>query len=163
MIKIMKWFLFLFIPFITVGQTVSINENSSKANDCYRIDTVYVSAKVKQLKTKDVIFGIKQISEEVISEKYCLSTSGIPISIEVFYFGVPKTTLRIVGIEKSNQTTQVGIRFILPNNLKYEGIGESDTEVRTVMLELEDGIPFAKATVSNSIKKAILECISKMP
>ena len=69
MIKIMKWFLFLFIPFITVGQTVSINGNSSKVNDCYRIDTVYVSAKVKQLKTKDVIFGIKQISEEVISDR----------------------------------------------------------------------------------------------
>jgi hypothetical protein len=89
--------------------------------------------------------------------------TGDPIRVEVFYFGVPKTTLRVVGIEQTEQITQVGLRFYF-NGVKYEGIGESETEVRAAFIELVDGIvPFSKTTVSSAIKKAIQECISKMP
>jgi hypothetical protein len=158
----MKCLLFLLFPILTFGQTTTVNSISTTDNVCYRIDTVYVSAKITQLKTKDILFGIKQIAEEAISESHCLSKIGTGIAIEVFYFGIPKTSLRIAGIEKSNQTTQIGIRFILPNQ-KYEGRGESETEVTAVMLELTDGIPFAKMTVSSAIKKAVLECVSKIP
>ena len=158
----MKWLLFLLFPILTFGQTTTVNSISNTDTVCYRIDTVYVSAKVTQLKTKDIIFGIKQIAEEAISESHCLSIVGIGIAIEVFYFGIPKTSLRVAGFEKSNQTTQVGIRFILPKQ-KYEGRGESETEVTAIMLELTDGIPFAKMTVSSAIKKAVLECVSKIP
>jgi hypothetical protein len=66
-------------------------------------------------------------------------------------------------IERSNTTTQVGVRLFY-NGIKYEGRGESDVEVRAIMLEVQEGaIPFAKMTVSNAIKKAIEECVSKMP
>jgi hypothetical protein len=44
-----------------------------------------------------------------------LSDSGehpATISVEIFYFGIPKTTVRIVGIEQTNQITQVGVRLI---------------------------------------------------
>ena len=159
--KVLFYFLLL-IPIITVGQTTTVNSISRLDNVCYRIDTVYVSAKVTQLKTKDILFGIKQIAEEAISDSHCLSKVGTGIAIEVFYFGIPKTSLRVAGFEKSNQTTQIGIRFILPNQ-KYEGRGESETEVTAIMLELTDGIPFAKMTVSSAIKKAVIECVSKMP
>ena len=158
----MKWLLFLLFPILTFGQTNTVNSISYTDYVCYRIDTVYVSAKVQQLKTKDIMFGIKQIAEEVISDAHCLSKIGTGIAIEVFYFGIPKTSLRIAGVEKSNQITQIGIRFILPNQ-KYEGRGESETEVTAIMLELTDGIPFAKMTVSSAIKKAVIECVSKIP
>jgi hypothetical protein len=36
--------------------------------------------------------------------------------------------------------------------------------VRAAFIELVDGVvPFSKTTVSSAIKKAIQECISKMP
>jgi len=134
----------------------------SLSQECVKIDTVYVSAKVREFKTKDVLFGIKQIAEESLSTKYCLSEKGGPIMIEVYYFGIPKATFRMAGIEKSNTTTQVGVRLFY-NGIKYEGRGESDVEVRDIMLEVQEGaIPFTKMTVSNSIKKAIEECVSKM-
>lgn len=152
-----KLLLLLLLPLFSLGQ------------QCVHVDTVYVSAKVREIKTKDVLFGIKQIAEEELSTKYCLSDSGYAVQVEVFYFGIPKSTLRIAGVEKSNTTTQVGVRLrvkackVCPE-VKYEGRGESDTEIRAVMIELQEGtIPFAKMTVSNSIKKAIEECISKMP
>ena len=83
--------------------------------------------------------------------------------MEVFFFGLPKSTVRIIGVEKTNQITQVGVRIYYDGN-QYEAYGESDTEIRTVMLEVVEGsIPFQKMTVSSALKKAIEQCILKMP
>jgi hypothetical protein len=149
----MKNLLFLLLLFPTL----------SFAQNCVHVDTVYSTAKVRELGNRNIIFGIKQMAEEEVSNKYCIMNSGEPIKIEVYYFGVPKTTIRIVGVEKTEQITQVGLRFYF-KGVKYEGIGESNTEVRAAFIELVDGVvPFSKTTVSSAIKKAIQECISKMP
>jgi len=149
----MKKLLFLLLLFPTL----------SFAQNCVHVDTVYSTAKVRELGNRNIIFGIKQMAEEEVSNKYCIMNSGEPIKIEVYYFGVPKTTIRIVGVEKTEQITQVGLRFYF-KGVKYEGIGESNTEVRAAFIELVDGVvPFSKTTVSSAIKKAIQECISKMP
>jgi len=127
------------------------------------VDSVYSTAKFKDLGKRDIRFGIKQMTEDMLSEKYCISDAGIPVHVEVFFFGLPKTTVRIVGVEKTNQITQVGVR-IHYNNSKYEAYGESDTEIRTVMLEVVEGsIPFQKMTVSSALKKAIEQCVLQMP
>ena len=98
-----------------------------------------------------------------MSNKYCLSDSGESVKVEIFYFGTPKTSLRIMGVEKTNQLTQVGIRFYYKDQ-KYEGIGESEVEVRAVLIELVDGkVPFSQTAVSSAIKKGIIICVSKMP
>ena len=142
-----KLLLLLLLPLFSLGQ------------ECVKVDTVYVTAKVREFKTKDVLFGIKQIAEEELSNKFCLSEKGSPIMIEVYHFGLPKATFRIAGMEKSNQTTQVGVRLFY-NGIKYEGIGESDIEVRAIMVELQEGsIPFSKTTLSSAIKKAITAAV----
>ena len=144
-------YLLLFLPFITFGQ------------QCLRIDSVYSTAKLRELGNRDIRFGIKQIVEDEISAKYCLSKDGKPILVEVYYFGIPKKSIRIVGVEKTDQITQIGVRIYYDGN-KYEGLGESETEVRAVMIELVDGkVPFSKMTVSNALKKAIHECVLKIP
>jgi hypothetical protein len=114
---------------------------------------------VREFKNKDILFGIKQIAEEELSNKFCLSEKGAPIMVEVYYFGIPKSTFRIAGIEKSNTTTQVGVRLFY-NGVKYEGVGESDVEVRAIMLEVQEGsIPFSKTTLSSALKKAITAAV----
>lgn len=133
------------------------------SQECIKVDSIYSTAKLRELGNRDIRFGIKQMTEELLSENYCLSENGEDLDIEVFYFGIPKTTLRIVGVEKTNQITQVGVRMYYKGQ-KFEGFGESETEVRAVMIELVDGkVPFSKMTVSNALKKAIIECISKLP
>jgi hypothetical protein len=145
-------FLLILIPITVFSQTET----------CIRIDSVYSTAKLRELGNRDIRFGIQQIAEDVLSEKYCLSEKGNPMDIEVYYFGIPKKSLRIAGMEKTNQITQVGIR-IHYKEIKYEGLGESDTEVRAVMIELVDGqVPFSKMTVSNAIKKAIIDAVNKI-
>jgi hypothetical protein len=142
---------FILLPFLSFTQTD------------VKVDTVYSTAKLRELGNRDIRFGIKQITEDILSEKYTLSDEGEPIKIEVFYFGIPKHTLRIAGIENTKTITQVGVRLHYKGN-KYEGIGESETEITAVMIEVKEGsIPFEKMTVSNALKKAIYEAVTLMP
>ena len=130
---------------------------------CVTVDTVYSTAKLRELGNRDIRFGVRQIVEDELSERFCIMDSGEPIAVEVFYFGIPKYTIRIVGVEKTNQVTQVGVRLHY-NGKCYEGVGESDTEVRAVMIELVDNkVPFDRMTVSSALKKAIHEAVSNIP
>ena len=148
----MKYILLLLFPLFLNAQ-------------CFKIDTVYSTAKLRELGNRDIRFGVKQIVEEEISNKYCISDYGehlAIVAVEIFYFGIPKTTVRIVGIEQTNQITQVGVRLHV-NDKKIEGYGESETEVRAIMIELIDGkVPFSKMTVSSALKRAIHEAVTNM-
>jgi hypothetical protein len=135
---------------------------AAQAQQCVYVDSVYNTAKLKEMGNRDIRFGIRQIVEEELSEKYCLG-EGMDVDLEVFYFGLPKHTIRVVGVEKTNQITQVGVRIYYKGE-KYEGIGESDVEVRAMMIELVDNkVPFDKMTVSSALKKAIHEAVTLMP
>jgi hypothetical protein len=147
------FFLLLLMPMLAFSQS----------EVCVKVDSIYSTAKLRELGNRDIRFGVKQMTEDLLSNKYCLSDKGEDLDVEIFYFGIPKTTIRIVGIEKTNQITQVGVRIYFRGQ-KIEGFGESETEVRAVMIELVDAkVPFSKMTVSNALKKALEECISKMP
>lgn len=147
--RIKLLFLFLFPLLVTAQQ-------------CVYVDSVYNTAKLRELGNRDIRFGIKQIVEEELSEKFCLSDDGEDMDVEVFYFGLPKTTIRVVGVEKTESVTQVGVRIHYDGKC-YEGIGESSTEIRAMMIEVKEGMmPFEKMTVSSALKKAIHEAIIKI-
>ena len=132
------------------------------AQDCVYVDSVYNTAKLKEMGNRDIRFGIKQIVEDEVSEKFCLSEDGKDIDVEVFYFGLPKTTIRVIGIEKTETKTQVGVRLYCDGKC-YEGVGESETEIRAIMIEVKEGmLPFEKMTVSSALKKAIHEAVGKL-
>lgn len=145
--------LLFFIPVLSFSQT----------DNCIYVDSVYSTAKFKDLGKRDIRFGVKQLTEDILSEKFCIKPGSSKVNVNIFFFGLPKTTLRIVGVEKTNQITQVGVKLIVDEKV-YEGYGESDTEIRTIMLEVVEGsIPFSKMTLSNAIKKAIESCASQIP
>ena len=147
------------IILILISIVFCINAN---AQQCVYVDSVYNTAKLKEMGNRDIRFGIRQIVEEELSEKFCLSDDGKDIDVEVFYFGLPKTTIRVVGFEKIEAMTQVGVRLYYDGKC-YEGIGESSTEVRAMMIEVKEGMmPFEKMTVSSALKKAIHEAIIKI-
>ena len=136
--------------------------NTAMAQQCVYVDSVYNTAKLKEMGNRDIRFGIRQIVEEELSEKFCLSDDGKDIDVEVFYFGLPKTTIRVVGFEKTEAMTQVGVRLYYDGKC-YEGIGESSTEVKAMMIEVREGMmPFEKMTVSSALKRAIHEAVIKI-
>lgn len=133
-----------------------------QAQQCVYVDSVYNTAKLKEMGNRDIRFGIRQIVEDELSEKFCLSDEGKDIDVEVFYFGLPKTTIRVIGVEKTESVTQVGIKLYYDGKC-YEGIGESETEIRAIMIEVKEGmLPFEKMTVSSALKKAIHEAVLKL-
>jgi len=137
--------------------------NLAMAQQCVFVDSVYNTAKLRELGNRDIRFGVRQIVEEELSEKYCLSEDGDDVDVEIYFFGLPKTTIRVVGVEKTNTITQVGVKLYYKGNC-YQGIGESDTEIRAIMIEVQEGsIPFEKMTVSSALKKAIHEAATKLP
>jgi hypothetical protein len=130
---------------------------------CIKVDSIYVTAKVRELGNRNIKFGIKQIMQEELLNRFCLSDSGKQMNLEVYYFGLPKTTLRVAGIERTEQITQVGVK-IYYNGEVYQGIGESNTEIKTIMIEVKEGsLPFEKMTVSSCLKKAIKYAVEKIP
>jgi len=137
--------------------------NITNAQQCVFVDTVYSTAKLRELGNRDIRFGVKQIVEDELSEKYCLSDQGDEIDVEIYYFGLPKTTIRVVGVEKTNTITQVGVKLYYKGNC-YQGMGESDTEIRAIIIEVQEGsIPFEKMTLSSALKKAIHDAVIKLP
>jgi hypothetical protein len=141
----------ILLPIVSFSQT------------CVTVDSVYSTCKAKEMGRRDIRFGIKQIAEDELSNKYCLSDIGDDIDIEIYYFGTPKSTFRILGVERTDMKTQVGVKMTY-KGLVYQGIGESEVEVRAIMIELVEGsLPFNQTVVSSAIKKGIIECISKMP
>ena len=140
----------LFLPIVSFSQ------------NCVKVDSVYSTAKLKQLSARDIRFGVKQIAEEVLSEKYCLSDSGDRIQVEISYVGMPSKSLRFGGVGAETQTTEIRVK-LHKDFEEFVGFGSSSTDVRTIMIELADGkIPFSKMTVSNAIKQAIEDAVNKM-
>ena len=137
-------FLLVFLPTISLAQ------------NCIKIDSVWCNKKVKQISTRNVLFGIKQVAEEILSEKYNLCDSNAtPVKI-------PSSTFKIGGVGEATQITQVYIKLYFGDKI-IDGLGESETRAGFVLIELTDGkVPFNNTTIGTAIKKAILNASEKL-
>ena len=63
-------FLLFLLPVFAFGQ------------DCIKVDSIYSTAKLRELGSRDIRFGVKQIAEDLLSAKYCMSDAGKDIDIE---------------------------------------------------------------------------------
>ena len=144
-------FLLVFLPTISLAQ------------NCIKIDSVWCNKKVKQISTRNVLFGIKQVAEEILSEKYNLCDSNATsIKIEVTRIGMPSSTFKIGGVGEATQITQVYIKLYFGDKI-IDGLGESETRAGFVLIELTDGkVPFNNTTIGTAIKKAILNASEKL-
>jgi hypothetical protein len=144
-------FILLFLPLTLLAQ------------DCVYVNQVTVNKKFKELNSRNIKFGIKQIAEEILSEKYCLADSSNAVNVEVYSIGAPKTTIRIIGASSISQVTQVNLKVTF-KNVVYEGLGEAQTDVRSMFIELENNeVPFNNTTISTALKRALQNAIQQIP
>lgn len=136
---------------------------SAFSQTCVKVDSVWVDKKVKQIGTRNVLLGIKQVTEEIISEKYNLCDSNATsIKIQVWRIGAPSNSFRVGGVGQATQITQVYIKMYFGDRV-IEGLGESETKAGYIMLELTEGkVPFSNSTIGNAIKKAITHAVSQL-
>lgn len=140
--------IFLLLPFMGLGQ-------------CIQIDSVYSTAEIKQLENRNVLFGIKAITEEILQDKgYSLCNNGEPVSVNVTYIGVPENTFRIGGFAISNKITEVKVTVSIGQQM-FSGSGSYKTQAKTMLLELDNGVPFQQTTLSSALKIALMEALKQ--
>jgi hypothetical protein len=143
-------FILLFLPLTLAAQ------------DCVYVNQITVNKKFKELNSRNIKFGIKQIAEEILSEKHCLADSSNAVNVEVYSIGAPKTTIRIIGASSISQVTQVNLKVTF-KNVVYEGLGEAQTDVRSMFIELENNeVPFNNTTISTALKRALQNAIQQI-
>jgi hypothetical protein len=130
--------------------------------DCYRVDKVFASVDAPEMNSNRVIFGVRQITEEVLSEKYSICQDGSPITVEIFSIEAPTTGISIGPFTATKKETIVKIK-ITKDGKDYIGEGTAKTTVKSTFIELKDNnLPFEKTTFASAVKKSIVNAIDKM-
>lgn len=129
---------------------------------CYRVDKVTTSVQAPEMSTNRVIFGIKQITEEVLSEKYTICQDGSPVNVEVVSIEAPTTGVTIGPFTATKKETIVSVK-ITKDGQEFFGEGRAKTTVKSTFIELQDpNLPFEKTTFASAVKKSIVDAVSKM-
>jgi len=138
-----KLLLILLLPIFTYAQ------------DCYKVERVVSTAEIEELNQRRIIFGIKQMVEEVLSEKYDLCEDGKPVFVEVLSIEAPSKGFSLGPFQKKSKETVVKIKVII-NNEDLIGEGLAKTSVQSTFLDLNDeNLPFEKTTFASAVKKAV--------
>jgi hypothetical protein len=129
---------------------------------CYKVNSVTTKVDAPEMNTTRVIFGIKQITEEVLSEKYSICQDGSPVNVEIISIEAPTTGIAIGPFTATKKETIVKIK-ITKDGLDYLGEGKAKTTVKSTFIELKDSnLPFEKTTFASAVKKSIVDAVSKM-
>ena len=129
---------------------------------CYKVKSVENNTENPDLSSKRFTFGIKQITEELISDKVNLCEDGLPISVKILSIEAPTLGINIgpFMIKKKNTIVKV---LVIKDGVEYQGDGSAKLSVKASFAELRDeNIPFEKSTFSSAVKKALELSISKM-
>ena len=146
----MKKFLliFIFIPFM-------IN-----AQQCYSVKKVYSSADIEEISQQRVVFGIKQMTEELISEKYSICQDGQEVEVDVYSIEAPSQSISLGPFAKKKKMTIVKIRITLGKTELY-GEGEAEISTQSMFLDLnDDTLPFNKTSFASAVKKALVTALN---
>jgi hypothetical protein len=111
------------------------------------------------MENRNVLFGIKAITEDLLQTKgYDICDSGNTVTVNITYIGVPVNTFRIAGYAISNKITEVRIIVAIGNQL-YEGVGKWKSQAKIMLIELDNGVPFQQTTLSSAIKIALTQAL----
>jgi len=134
----------------------------SFSSPCYKVTTVTASADAPDMKRERVLFGIKQLTEEILSDKYSICNDGEPVSVDVFSIEAPTTGITIGPFTAIKKETIIKVK-ITKDGKEYFGEGTAKITVKSTLIELKDEtLPFEKTTFASAVKKSLQDAISKM-
>ncbi len=79
----------------------------SFSQECYTVTEVSTQIKMEEISKNRIIFGIKQIMEDVISDKYELCMDGKPVKVVVQSIEAPQTGIELGPWTKVSKKTIV--------------------------------------------------------
>jgi len=125
------------------------------SQECYTVTKVSTQVEMEEISKNRIIFGIKQIMEDVISDKYELCMDGKPITVIVKSIEAPTTRIEFGVWSKAAKKTIVKLSVYIDGK-EIEVIGKAKSTVESTFIDLNnDKLPFNKTTFSSAVKKAI--------
>jgi hypothetical protein len=125
------------------------------SQECYTVKEVTSSAQIEEMSQKRITFGIKQMTEELLSEKYFICQDGLPVIIDVYSIEAPSKGMSLGPFAKNKKQTIVKLKINLGNKELY-GEGLAETSTQSMFLDLNDeNLPFNKTSFASAIKKAL--------
>jgi len=134
----------------------------SFAQNCYSVTKVENLTENPDLSSKKFVFGLKQLTEELMGEKFTICQEGLPVHVAVTSIEAPTVGINIgpFMIKKKNTIVKV---IVQKDGVEYEGEGSAKLSVKASFAELRDeNLPFEKSTFSSAVKKALEVSVSKM-
>ena len=130
--------------------------------NCYSVSKVENLTENPDLSSKKFVFGLKQLTEELMGEKYYICEDGLPVNVAITSIESPTVGINIgpFMIKKKNTIVKV---IVVKDGVEYSGEGSAKLSVKASFAELKDeNLPFEKSTFASAVKKALEVSISKM-
>ena len=125
------------------------------SQECYTIKAVTTTVEMEEISQKRITFGIKQMMEDVISDKYDLCLDGKPVEVQVTSIEAPTTGIEIGPWTKVSKKTIV-ILLIYMDGKIIEVEGKAKSTVEATFIDLQnDQLEFSKTAFASAVKKAI--------
>lgn len=141
-------FLLLFFPTLLFAQ-----------DTCYTVEKVTTTVEMEEISQRRITFGIKQMMEDIISDKYDLCMDGKPVEVQVTSIEAPTTGIEIGPWTKVSKKTIVTLLVYMDGKIiEVEGKAKSTVEATFIDLQ-NDELPFNKTAFASAVKKAIEKSI----
>ena len=126
---------------------------------CYFVATVLSLATINDIDSRRFEFGVRQITEEIISEDHSLCEDGYPINVTVLSIETPSTGIQIGPFEVKQKKTIVETKVEVDGK-EYFGKGVTKTTAKSMLTELRDpNIPFEQTEFSVALKKSLEDAL----
>jgi hypothetical protein len=129
------------------------------SQECYTIKAVTTTVEMEEISQRRITFGIKQMMEDIISDKYDLCLDGKPVEVQVTSIEAPTTGIEIGPWTKVSKKTIVTLLVYMDGKIiEVEGKAKSTVEATFIDLQ-NDQLEFSKTAFASAIKKAIEKSI----
>ena len=125
------------------------------AQDCYTVKAVTTAVEMEEISQRRITFGIKQMMEDIISDKYDLCLDGKPVEVQVTSIEAPTTGIEIGPWTKVSKKTIVTLLVYMDGKI-IEVEGKAKSTVKATFIDLQDeNLSFKKTAFASAVKKAI--------
>lgn len=132
-----------------------------RAQICYQVTFVENKTENPDLNSKKFTFGVKQITEELISNKVTLCDGGNPVIVYITSIEAPSVGINIGPFMIKKKITEVKTQVLIDGKV-WEGFGSAKLSVNAGFAELRDeNLPFEKSIFASAVKKSIEDAINK--
>ena len=132
-----------------------------RAQTCYQVTSVENKTENPDLNSKKFTFGVKQITEELVSNKVSICDGGNPVVVYITSIEAPSVGINIGPFMIKKKITEVKTQVLIDGKV-WEGFGSAKLSVNAGFAELRDeNLPFEKSVFASAVKKSIEDAINK--